>query len=315
MRKNYGGLSQILGAIRLIFCYHFVTFVLRTDFSCGILELTLDMLKGGMLPSSDTMQTVVKRVLGLALFIFLTGMMIQPGYAMDTSFVYGAVELNEKIESMDTAMKTANMMAECARALPIDSADAELVLGIAQNHYEMANELKSQYESELEKQEGPHLEYDVYTICNLSKEAFDYILEGTNLAGMGYAFEDLEQTYGINGLFAAAIAKLESDLGHSPAAINKNNFFGMRKSSYSSKYEGIIGFGELMNTSTYQGKSLSKIASIYCPPSPSKWVSNCKFVMQQYWTALEEAEQVEEPADVGTTIVAVPGFLKELCAD
>lgn len=62
-------------------------------------------------------------------------------------------------------------------------------------------------------------------------------LEGTGLAGLGEAFFQAEQEFGVNSLFLIGIANLESGYGKSRIAKDKNNLFGFKaydKSPYSS---------------------------------------------------------------------------------
>ena len=272
---------------------------------------------GGMLQKTQYIFEIMNKwKLNMCLFgllAVLMGIGMTPAQALDARFVYGAVELNEKIETADTAMKTAHLMAECARALPLEAAESDLVIGIAQNHYSIAEELRSQYQEELSGIGSAVLEYDAFTISGLSAKAFDYILEGTNLDGMGYAFEELEQEYGVNGLFAMAVAQTETGFGRSEYARNKNNFFGMLGCSYETKYDGIMAFGKLMNKPIYYQNSIDRIGKTYCPPNASEWSSQNKFLMGSYWSRLEEAEAELEDVPEELVVMPVPGFLQDLC--
>ena len=85
------------------------------------------------------------------------------------------------------------------------------------------------------------------------------------LKGYGKAFYNMEQTYGINAVFAISVAELESGSGTSSAFRKKNNAFGIGPGKYfNSVEEGINYFGNLMNKSIYKNKSIDAIGSIYC---------------------------------------------------
>lgn len=233
---------------------------------------------------------LMKWCLAAGLMLIVGVGMVQPAEAMTNRFIYGVDELEERIEEMDTTMKTAHVLAECARALPMEDSDAELVIGIAKKHWSMANELMTQYVSELDTMEGATFSYDPFTITNLSSGAFDYLLEGTDMEGLGEAFVEMEQEYGVNALFALAVAKTESGLGNSKMAVRQNNFFGMIGCSYDTQYDGVIGFAELMQKGWYKDKTIDQIARTYCPPTASHWAAQNRSFMQDYWTCLEAVE-------------------------
>lgn len=58
-------------------------------------------------------------------------------------------------------------------------------------------------------------------------------LKGTKLEGMGQAFIDAQEKYGVNALFLMAIAKVESSYGKAPAedksGVHKYNIAGLKK--------------------------------------------------------------------------------------
>ena len=71
----------------------------------------------------------------------------------------------------------------------------------------------------------------------VSASFIDRRLEGTPLAGLGEAFKDAENKYGVNALFLTALAVHESNYGRSRIAQDKNNIFGFMaydRSPYSS---------------------------------------------------------------------------------
>lgn len=62
---------------------------------------------------------------------------------------------------------------------------------------------------------------------NASADEINRTLHGTNLAGLGQAFVDMESRYGVNALFGVAVAITESGWGDSYLARNRNNLFGI----------------------------------------------------------------------------------------
>lgn len=120
---------------------------------------------------------------------------------------------------------------------------------------------------------------DIYTKTNLSAEELERCLE-KGLKGYGQAFKDMEQTYGINAVFAISVAELESGYGTSYAFRNKNNAFGIGPGKrFNSVQEGINYFGQLMNKSLYKGKSIDKVGSIYCVGG--NWSTKVKNLLTQ----------------------------------
>lgn len=53
-------------------------------------------------------------------------------------------------------------------------------------------------------------------------------LKGTDLEGLGKAFKDAEEKYGVNALFLVSLAMHESNVGKSKIAQMKNNIFGFQ---------------------------------------------------------------------------------------
>lgn len=105
------------------------------------------------------------------------------------------------------------------------------------------------------------------------------------LKGYGYAFYQMEQTYGVNAIFAISVAELESGSGTSSAFRNKNNAFGIGPGKYfNSVQEGINYFGQLMNKSLYKGKTITQIGSIYCVGG--NWANKIKNLIEQNYQQL-----------------------------
>ncbi len=122
---------------------------------------------------------------------------------------------------------------------------------------------------------GHILNKNIYIPSGLSASQFNSALEGTGIEGLGQAFVDMENNWGVDGLFCMAVAFHESANGYSRLAVNNNNLFGMRSRNgwkkFDSKYDAIVYFGEYMNKNLYKGKSVYEIGNIYCPPDTDQW--------------------------------------------
>ena len=135
---------------------------------------------------------------------------------------------------------------------------------------------------------GVNIKYPFY-ITYTTVEEYDYILKGTNLEGYGYCFKQIEEDYGVNGLFAISVATQESGLGRSPLAKSNNNFYGIKSGStswakFKSIESGILYFGKLMNHSRYKGKTISQIAPIYCN---QEWGGKVSSIITRYVNRIE----------------------------
>lgn len=123
------------------------------------------------------------------------------------------------------------------------------------------------------------IDKDLYNPTGLSENQFNLLLEDTPLSGLGNAFVDMENKWGVDGLYAMSVAFHESAKGNSSLAKNKNNLFGMKSRnggwrSFESKYDNIMYFGEYMNKDMYKGKNIYEIGKIYCPPNTDHWVNS-----------------------------------------
>ena len=145
----------------------------------------------------------------------------------------------------------------------------------------MANVLKVYEENAL-------FSYDPFFKSELTIEQFNKILKGTGLEGCGESYYNMEKEYGVNGIFAIAVAMHESGWGKYRA--NTNNFYGMRTSSgwmkFESKDENIQYFGKLMQHNWYYKKSIENIAKTYCPPTHQSWAAGIKNMMNTCWDRL-----------------------------
>jgi beta-N-acetylglucosaminidase len=98
--------------------------------------------------------------------------------------------------------------------------------------------------------------FDVRTKSNLTGEKIDKMLEGTALAGLGFAYSKAEHESGINALVLIGISALESSWGKSKMAQTKNNLFGFQAYDYNTdaartfetKEEGISVVAAHLNT-------------------------------------------------------------------
>ena len=126
-----------------------------------------------------------------------------------------------------------------------------------------------------------------YTVSNLTGEQFNTIIENlfskygiasseNLLYNCGDALEQMEKTYGVNGLFVMSISWMESGSKTSTLARNHNNMTSIYGSNglntYSSPSECIMNTGRILKDNYYTNRgcrSASDIGSIYCPPNPN----------------------------------------------
>lgn len=69
-------------------------------------------------------------------------------------------------------------------------------------------------------------ELDLRTPSNVTLEEMEKMLEGTGLAGLGKAFIEAEQKYGVNAIYLMGLAAEESGYGTSAFARLRNNLMG-----------------------------------------------------------------------------------------
>ena len=125
---------------------------------------------------------------------------------------------------------------------------------------------------------NPQFTYNPFTKIELSLEDVNKILAGTKLADYGQYFMNMQETYGVNIVYAMSVAYLESGAGK--ITCGSYNYFGMIGKNYSSPEEGINAFGKLMNNKMYYGKSIEQIAPTYCN---SAWAGKIKSMMDFLW--------------------------------
>lgn len=139
---------------------------------------------------------------------------------------------------------------------------------------------------------------DITQKSNLTEEEFNLIIDSmldhynkgnTKLRGKGYLFVKVEETSGVNGLFALSVATLESGYGTSSLCINNNNWLGISKSGGGYRYfesdEECFIYWAYLIRDKYINQGLTSISSIsrkYCPPNPDKWTSDVQWAMNKY---------------------------------
>lgn len=70
--------------------------------------------------------------------------------------------------------------------------------------------------------------YDLTNPSHLTASQIDQIIAGTELEGLGWAYEQAEEQFGVNALYLIAHSALESGWGKSRIAESKNNLFGFQ---------------------------------------------------------------------------------------
>lgn len=226
-------------------------------------------------------------VAALLCLTLLVGLMVSAmaaGTAKQSWFRYEQVEAD--LQAVQERKDAAHDMAEAARALGMEE-DCDIIQ-TAKEIWHKADEEVAALQEELDRldNKGYAYNFQLFQPTNLSAEAFDYLLAGSKLAGHGSDFCELEQTYQVNGLFAMAVAKVESGLGSSKLAVKKNNYYGMLGNSFETPHDGILAFGRLMNHPTYHNKTLTAISRTYCPPTAGKWANAVTSIMLAYWNKL-----------------------------
>lgn len=195
----------------------------------------------------------------LLLFVFLCGNILNST---------GTMAQREDENNQDNNQEDIDMIINYNEEDMINRRDSEIINGLDELVLVMVEEEKN-------------LTYDVYQTTNLSVEEFNKILAKTALAGQGESFKALENTYGVNGIFAIAVSIAEA--GWEGRQANTNNFYGMRGSngylSFKTPKDNILYFGELITRNLYKGKSLKTFAKIYCPPRHKKWRSDVVWLM------------------------------------
>lgn len=126
----------------------------------------------------------------------------------------------------------------------------------------------------------------------ISARQLNKAFEGTRMAGTGSAFVEAEKETGVNAIFLASIAALESGWGSSPNARNKNNLFGFGSYDYdssqtvvfSSKTQGVVKVARALrrdylntNGAYFHGATPSGVNVKYC--TSSNWKNQVTTIM------------------------------------
>lgn len=120
---------------------------------------------------------------------------------------------------------------------------------------------------------------DVRLSSGASAEEIDAKLIGTGLEGLGSAFVEAENNYGVNAWFLTGLAIHESAYGSSKIAVDKNNVFGFQAydsspyesaRTFSSKQEGVDHVAKYISEAYltpggtyYNGVSIDSIGKRY----------------------------------------------------
>lgn len=149
-------------------------------------------------------------------------------------------------------------------------------------------EIKKEREAQLA---SINLNSSPYTVSNLTGDQFNAIINAlfdkygiasneNLLYQCGNALEQMEKTYGVNGLFVMSISWMESGSRTSTLARNHNNmtsiYGGNGLNTYSSPSECIMNTGRILKDTYYTSwgcRTASDIGSSYCPPNPN-WANS-----------------------------------------
>lgn len=131
---------------------------------------------------------------------------------------------------------------------------------------------------------------DVTLLSGASADAINEKLKGTGMEGLGSAFADAEQKYGVNAWFLTSLAIHESAYGTSKIATEKNNLFGFRAydaspfksaKTYSSPAESVDSVAKYLSEKYltpgavyYSGESVESIGKKYA--TDTNWANAIK---------------------------------------
>ena len=123
---------------------------------------------------------------------------------------------------------------------------------------------------------------NITTASNATASEIDKQLEGTALHGLGQAFVDMEEKYGVNALFGVAVAITETGWGESYLARTRNNLFGIAAYdgnegaaySFATKEQAIDHWGDMIKDVYFNRgyRDLVSVNSIYA--SNQGWSSD-----------------------------------------
>lgn len=180
-------------------------------------------------------------------------------------------ELDECREQLDSEIARNNELSATINNLNNRLTMLEGTLSALEKEHEKCN-LPATYSSE-----------NVLTPSNVTAEELSKGLYH-KLRGYAKYFVAAEEKYGVNAIFLASIAALESGWGRSALAINKNNLFGYKNTNgkgyraFSSVEECIYHVAKYLKSSYltvggkyYNGTSVAAVNIRYC--SQSHWTS------------------------------------------
>lgn len=134
-------------------------------------------------------------------------------------------------------------------------------------------------ENQIQKNLTLSVNSDLRVASNVTPEEIDLMLEGTKLHGLGSAFVEAEQKYGVNALYMMGLACLESGFGNSAFAQKRNNLYGWNAvdsnpnnaSSFTSKKEATLYVASKLQSNYlteggvyYEGYSPRAVDVHYC---------------------------------------------------
>lgn len=134
-------------------------------------------------------------------------------------------------------------------------------------------------ENQIQKNLTLSVNSDLRVASNVTPEEIDLMLEGTKLHGLGSAFVEAEQKYGVNALYMMGLACLESGFGNSAFAQKRNNLYGWNAvdsnpnnaSSFTSKKEATLYVASKLQSNYlteggayYEGYSARAVDVHYC---------------------------------------------------
>ena len=183
-------------------------------------------------------------------------------------------------DSFTEAVKTAVKKFQETNGLDVDG-----IIGEKTKKMIYSSDVKDYGYSSEDQSDSTSVSGNITQKTNLSPGRLEAVLPSA-LNGLGQAFYDGEQQYGINSLFVLSIVNYESANGTSSLAQNKNNLGGLSQAqggykTFSSKEECVLYMYNLLSTN-YIGSGLTTIEAIggaYC--SGGTWAAKVKENMQE----------------------------------
>jgi beta-N-acetylglucosaminidase len=113
---------------------------------------------------------------------------------------------------------------------------------------------------------------DISRVTGLNDiEDYKLLTEGTWWEGYEQTLMNLEQTYGINAIFAMSVSTIESGSGTSVRASSRHNYYGIEISnkSWADLGDNTLWWGGMLNRVYVEKDLLSvwDIGPVYCPPN------------------------------------------------